>query len=48
MELGLRTYFISKSDRFLTTAMFTGAVSTVHKFIKNSVSKFHFLVSSRL
>ena len=34
MELGLRTYFISKRDRFLTTAIFTGSASTVHNSLK--------------
>ena len=29
IELGLRTYFILKRDRFLTTAIFTGSASTV-------------------
>ena len=34
IELGLRTYFILKRDRFLTTAIFTGSASTVHNFLK--------------
>ena len=34
IELGLRTYFISKRDRFLTTAIFTGSDSTVHNSLK--------------
>ena len=33
-ELGIRTYFISKSDRFLTTAIFTGSASAVHNSLK--------------
>ena len=34
MELGLCPYFISKRDRFLTTAIFTGSASTVHNSLK--------------
>ena len=34
IELGLRTYFILKRDRFLTTAIFTGSASTVHNSLK--------------
>ena len=43
IELGLRTYFISKGDRFLTTAIFTGAVSTVHNSLKILIQNFTFL-----
>ena len=32
IELGIRTYFILKRERFLTTAILTGSASTVHKF----------------
>ena len=34
IELGLRTYFILKRDRFLTAAIFTGSASTVHNSFK--------------
>ena len=30
-------------NRFLTTVIFTGSASTVHTFIENNASKFHFL-----
>ena len=43
IEFGLRTYFILKCNRFLTTVIFTGSASTVHTFIENSASKFHFI-----
>ena len=43
IEFGLRTYFILKRNRFLTTVIFTGSASTVHTFIENNASKFHFL-----
>ena len=33
IELGLRTYFISKRDRFLTTAIFTGPALTAHNLL---------------
>ena len=36
-------YFILKRKRFLTTVIFTGSASTVHTFIENNASKFHFL-----
>ena len=48
MELGLRTYFILKRDRFLTTAIFTGSASTVHNSLKIMFQNFTFLVLSRL
>ena len=38
IEFGLRIYFILKRNRF-----FTGSASTVHTFIENNASKFHFL-----
>ena len=34
IELGLRTYFILKRNRFSTTAIFTGSASTVHNSSK--------------
>ena len=34
IELGFHTYFISKGDRFLTAAIFTGSASTVHNSLK--------------
>ena len=34
IELGLRTYFILKHNRFLTVAIFTGSASTVHNSLK--------------
>ena len=34
IELGLRTYFILKRDRFLPTAIFIGSASTVHNSFK--------------
>ena len=37
IELGLRTYFILKRGGFLTTAIFTGFTSTVHKSFKISL-----------
>ena len=43
IEFGLRTYFILNRNRFLTTVIFTGSASTVHTFIENNASKFHFL-----
>ena len=43
IEFGLRTYFILKRNKFLTTVIFTGSASTVHTFIENNASKFHFL-----
>ena len=45
IEFGLRKYFILKRNRFLTTVIFTGSASasTVHTFIENSASKFHFI-----
>ena len=45
IELGLRTYFILKRDRFLTTAIFTASDSSVHNSLK---IMFHFLLLSRL
>ena len=42
IELGLRTYFILKRDRFLTTATFTGSVSTVHNSLKIMFQNFTF------
>ena len=33
-QLGLRTYFILKPGRFVTTAIFTGSASTVHNSFK--------------
>ena len=42
IELGLRTYFISKRDRFLTTAIFTGSASTVHNSLKIMFQNFNF------
>ena len=32
IEVGLRTYFILKRNRFLTTAIFTGFASTVYNW----------------
>ena len=34
IQLGFRTYFIMKRYRFLTTAIFIGFASTVHKSFK--------------
>ena len=43
-RIGLRTYFILKRNIFLSTVIFTGSASTtVHTFIENNASKFHFL-----
>ena len=42
IELGLRTYFILKRDRFLTTAIFTGSASTVHNSFKIMFQNFTF------
>ena len=42
MELGLRTYFILKRDRLLTTAIFTGSASTVHNSLKIMFQNFTF------
>ena len=39
---GLRTYFILKRDRFLTTAIFTGSASTVHNSLKIMFQNFIF------
>ena len=41
MELGL-IYFISKCDRFLTAAIFTGSASTVHNSLKIMFQHFTF------
>ena len=43
IEFGIRTYFILKRNRFFTAVIFTGSASTVHTFIENNASKFHFL-----
>ena len=42
IEWGLRTYFILKRDRFLTTAIFTGSASTVHNSFKIMFQNFTF------
>ena len=42
IELGLRTYFILKRDRFLTTAIFTGSASTAHNSFKKCFKISHF------
>ena len=42
IELGLRTYFILKRDRFLTTAIFIGSASTVHNSLKIMFQNFTF------
>ena len=42
VELGLRTYFILKRDRFLTTAIFKGSASTVHNSFKIMFQNFTF------
>ena len=42
IELGLRTYFIFKLDRFLTTAILTGSASTVHNSLKLMFQNFTF------
>ena len=42
IELGLRTYFILNRDRFLTTAIFTGSVSTIHDSLKIMFQTFIF------
>ena len=42
IELGLSTYFISKRERFLTTAIFTGSASTVHNSLKTMFQDFTF------
>ena len=42
IELGLRTYFISKRDKFLTTAIFTGSASTLHNLLKIMFQNFTF------
>ena len=46
IELGLRTYFILKRDRFLTTAIFTGSASTVylHNSLKIMFQNFIFFL----
>ena len=38
----LRTYFVLKRDRFLTTAIFTGSASTVHNSLKIMFQNFTF------
>ena len=42
IQLGLRTYFILKPDRFLTTAIFTGSASTVHNSFEIMFQHFTF------
>ena len=42
IELGLRTYFILKRDRFLTTAIFIGFTSTVHNLFEIMFQNFTF------
>ena len=42
IELGLRTYFILKRDRFLPTAIFIGSASTVHNSFKIMFQNFTF------
>ena len=42
IELGLRSYFILKRDRFLTTAIFIGSASTVHNSFKVMFQNFTF------
>ena len=42
IELGLRTYFILKHDRFLTIVIFTGSVSTVRNSLKIMFQNFTF------
>ena len=42
VELGLRTYFILKHDKFFTTAIFTGSASTVHNSLKIMFQNFIF------
>ena len=42
IELGLRTYFILKRDRFVTTSIFTGSASTVHNSFKVMFQNFTF------
>ena len=42
IELGLRTYFILKRDRFFTSAIFTGAASTGHNSLKIMFQNFTF------
>ena len=42
IELGLRTYFVLKRDRFLTTAIFIGSASTVHNSFKIMFQNFTF------
>ena len=43
MELGISTdLFILKNERFLTTAIFTGSTSTVHKSFKIMFQNFTF------
>ena len=42
IELGLRTYFILKRDRFLTGAIFTGSASTAHNSLKIMFQNFTF------
>ena len=44
IELGLRTYFILKRDRFLTNAIFTGSASTVHNSLKIMFQNFTFVL----
>ena len=42
IELGLRTHFVLKRDRFFTTASFTGSASTVHNLFKIMFQNFTF------
>ena len=42
IQLGLRTHFILKPDRFLTTAIFTGSASTVHNSFEIMFQNFTF------
>ena len=42
IELGLRTYFILKRDRFLTTAISIDSASTVHNSFKIMFQNFTF------
>ena len=42
IELGLRTYFILKRGRFLSTAIFIGSALTVHNSLKIMFQNSHF------
>ena len=42
IELGLRTYFILKRNRFLTKVVFTGSAFTVHNSSKIMFQNFTF------